>query len=121
MKNILLLLSLVFSAQIFALEVEGTIVDADQFEQNMSVEKSLHNFWQTSATTCYAVTRCPYGGVASCRVFGFNYAGVPAHLSNFCSWAVWPGRGVRCQGYTQVRDYYGRFIWTWVDVPVSCF
>jgi hypothetical protein len=123
MKHVLLLLALIFSAHSFAIEADGKIMDVEAFEEMMSVEtKSAQmNPWMSSSTSCYAVTRCPNGRVISCQVYGYNYANVPAHLNNSCSWAVWPGRAVRCQGYTQVRDYYGRYMWSYMDIPVSCY
>jgi len=121
MKAIVVIFLMSFAFQSFALEAEGKIVTSEKFEELMSSEKSMYNPWRTSSTVCHAATRCPNGRVAMCKVYGFNYSTIPATMTNSCAWAVWPGRGVRCQGYTQVRDFYGRFIWTYVDVPVSCF
>ena len=104
----------------------GEILDGQDFEQRMSQEKGnlskgISMPWQYSNTICQAQTRCRNGMIASCRTVGFAYSGVPARLRNSCTWAVYPGRGVRCQGYAQVRDMYGRFIWSYVDIPVSCY
>ncbi len=102
------------------------VLDSQDFEQRMSLDKASFDKttsmpWQYSSTVCQAQTRCRNGMVASCRTVGFAYSGVPASLRNSCTWAVFPGRGVRCQGYAQVRDIYGRFIWSYVDIPVSCY
>lgn len=90
-------------------------------EKRMSSEASQFYPWQSSSTVCQAATRCMNGRIIACKTFGFNYSNVPSYMANSCRWAVLPGRAVRCQGYTEVRDFYGRFIWTYVDVPVSCF
>jgi hypothetical protein len=125
MKNLMILLGLVFAISSYANEeAPGIVMEPEAFEEMMSVEtnKAVQFIpWQYSTTVCQAATRCMNGRVISCQTYGFNYSMMPGHLTNQCAWAVWPGRAVRCQGYTQVRDFYGRFMWTYVDVPVSCF
>lgn len=110
MKQLLVVLTLLLSMSVFS-------------NENMSVESAQVNFypWQTSAVSCYAATRCPNGRVISCRTFGYSYGSMPYHLTNSCSWRVIPGRAIRCQGYVQSRDYYGRMMWAYADIPVRCF
>lgn len=123
MKTILVLLGLMLSLASFA-NSEPQVVDIQDFEKMMSIETGSDKAmfpWQSSTTTCQAYTRCPNGLVASCKTFGYAYSNIPAQMRNTCTYYVLPGRGVRCTGYAQVRDFYGRFIWTYVDVPVSCY
>ena len=114
----ILFILITLSTSLFASE-SANIVDKAQFNQMMSVESAQMIPWNYSNSTCQAYTRCANGLVASCQTFG--YTGVPRQFRISCSGAVWPGRGVRWQGYAQVRDFFGRFVWTYVDVPVSCF
>lgn len=123
MKRLVLLIGLLVSLLGFA-DTEPRVVDVQEFEKMMSEEIGSDKIiypWQHSAVTCQAVTRCANGLVARCRTYGYAYANIPAQMRNSCSYYVLPGRGVRCTGYAQVRDFYGRSIWTYVDVPVSCF
>ncbi len=123
MKRFVVLVGLLMSF-ISVADSKPQVVDIEQFDKMMSVEtgseKAIYP-WQYSATTCQAYTRCPNGYVARCQTFGYAYSTIPAQMRNTCSYFVLPGRGVRCTGYAQVRDFYGRSIWTYVDVPVSCY
>jgi hypothetical protein len=123
MKSILVLMGLMLSLVSIA-DSSPQVVDIQEFDKMMSIESSDDKAmypWMYSATTCYAQTRCANGRIARCQTYGYAYSNIPAQMRNTCSYFVLPGRGVRCTGYAQVRDFYGRSIWTYVDVPVSCF
>lgn len=128
MKKLIVAFLALVSFQSFAMDFNGFLLEPSEFdaaaqslEQNMSIEEQTANYWQRSATSCYAYTRCPNGRTIHCRTYGYNYSNVPSHMSNSCSWLVYPGRAVRCQGYSVQTNVYGQSFWGYVDIPVSCY
>lgn len=119
MKLLLGLLTLV-SLNVFAASSQGQLMSVENFNSEFNIDKSAVYYpWQSSWATCNAYTICPNGRRIWCQTYSSTYAGFGNR--NACRFGVLPHRAVRCQGYTQQRDYYGRFRWTWVDIPVSCF
>jgi hypothetical protein len=119
MKQLLLLFTFVLSMQSFAFDSMDKAENSIKLENKMT--KSSQIFWTYSATTCSAATVCPNGRRIYCRTYGYNYSNIPSYMTNSCSWALWPGRGVQCRGYVQKRDFYGNFYWAYVNLPVSCY
>tara|TARA_B100001971_G_C18268046_1_gene596796 strand:+ start:246524 stop:246889 length:366 start_codon:yes stop_codon:yes gene_type:complete len=121
MKLLMGLIALV-SLNVFAASSQGELMSVENFNSEFNIDKSAVYYpWRTSMTSCHAYTICPNGRRIWCQTYGYAYSGVPSHMNNSCRFGVLPGRAVRCQGYVQQRDIYGRFMWSWVDVPVRCF
>ena len=119
MKFILGLVTLL-SLNIFAGTSQGQLMSVENFNAEFNIDKSAVYYpWQSSMKSCYAYTICPNGRRIYCQTYGSTYAGLASR--NSCRFGVLPHRAVRCQGYVQQRDYYGRFMWAWVDIPVRCF
>lgn len=117
MKFLLSVFLLLAAPQIsFAMDVVEPVTPPEFSEQD-----------PTSATTCYAYTSCYdyYGrviGQVNCQVYGYQYVNERGgSASNYCSWYVRGGVGVRCSGYQQQYNYRtGRYYWAWNTVSASC-
>lgn len=92
MKNVLIVLSLAFSASVFSQEM-------------------------SSSERCYAYTVCPNGGVVSCEVYGSEYVNTLGGgvQESSCSWSVAPYQAVRCSGWQAQQDAWGNMYWEWMD------
>jgi hypothetical protein len=83
----------------------------------------------TSYSSCYAYTDCyrtdPWGrsvytGRIYCKVYGSSYVYGSGNTSSACSWYTVPYQSVKCSGFTQSTDRFGRRVWGWQDYSFSC-